>query len=274
MSDQTMESTDNPAEGDTPEYVQQMVDRAEGKTPAADKGEDGETLLAGKYKSVEDLEKGYQELQKMLGSRSTEETAESEETTSEDDSTEETDADSADLPERKAEEAESDTGEIDFEKYTKSIVENGALTDDDYKELEGQGYSRAMVDTYVAGLKSLQTSRAQAAVEAVGSQEEFQKVREWASGLPEAEYNAVQKAITGAQSAEEVAVVYGMLAARYRKANPGEPELVTGSGGPPASATGFASRTQMSEAINDPRYETDPAYRKDVEAKIAKSNFL
>ena len=36
----------------------------------------------------------------------------------------------------------------------------------------------------------------------------------------------------------------------------------------------FESTAQVIEAMNDPRYQNDPAYRKKVEQKIARSNVL
>ena len=40
------------------------------------------------------------------------------------------------------------------------------------------------------------------------------------------------------------------------------------------SADAFESVAQITEAMNDPRYATDPAFRKKVEDKIARSTAL
>lgn len=283
MSGETTTTSTEGLGGDSPEHIQAMVDRADGKTPpASDPADGGEGLLAGKFKTPEELEKGYLELQKAFSSRSTDDTAGSDEGADNGESEggdgeSAAEPTSADLPDRTEEGAEGDAEGIDFSKYAQSFADNGgSLTDDDYKELqEKHNLPKDVVDVYVRGLQTLQTDRTQAAVNAVGSSEEFEKVRNWASeNLSEKEYTSVQNAIRNAQTAEDVGVVYGMLAQRYRVANPSEPALLTGDGGAPASTPGFASRTQMSEAINDPRYEKDPAYRKEVEAKIAKSKFL
>lgn len=261
--------------GDSPEYIAEMTARAEGKEPVKAEEAVGTTeaeqLLAGKYKSVEELEKGYQELQKAFSSRQKEESeSESTESTPEGDP-------NVDLPERQpeAEEAQGeDLDSIDFEKYTNSIAENGALTEDDYKELaEKHKLPKAVVDTYVSGLQAEVATRVDAAVKAVGSEEEFNTVRQWAAqSLSEDEFNATQRAIQNAQSAADLSVIYGMLATKYRNANPSEPQLLTGTGNTGPSKAGFRSRAEMSAAINDPRYKKDTAYRNDVEQKIRNSD--
>ena len=253
--------------GDSEEYIKEMVDRAEGKKPEAPaEPAEEEKLFAGKYKSIEDLEKGYLELQKAYSGRSKDDPpAEPEGKTEE----------SMELPPKnEGEEAVPDG--IDFEKYTKSFVENGRLTEEDYAELaEKHKLPKAVVDVYVAGLQAEMSNRASAAVKAVGSQEEFEAVRQWASNsLSDAEYEATQNAIRNARSAEELGVIYGNLAYRYRQANPGEPSLVAGNAPVAPAVAGYRSRAEMTKAINDPRYQEDEGYRAEVERKIARSNFI
>ena len=121
-----------------------------------------EQLLAGKYKSAEDLEQAYIELQKKLGEEKSEDT----ETTT----TEETKAE-----ETKDEEAlYLEDGTVDYEKVNDAygsqlgeIFKNsdvdpwkisehfhaneGTITDEMYTQLEGAGLSRGSIDAYLAG---------------------------------------------------------------------------------------------------------------------------
>ena len=63
------------------------------------------------------------------------------------------------------------------------------------------------------------------------------------------------------------------LHARYVAANGAEPALVTGA---TAGQSGdvFSSTAQLVEAMRDPRYAADPAYRATVEAKLARSSIF
>ena len=53
-------------------------------------------------------------------------------------------------------------------------------------------------------------------------------------------------------------------------ANPKQPSLFEGTSDT-VSKDAFASVAQVTEAMNDPRHEKDPAYRKMVEDKISRS---
>ena len=49
--------------------------------------------------------------------------------------------------------------------------------------------------------------------------------------------------------------------------------MVTGKA-PQAQPNGFRSQAELVAAMNDKRYDTDPAYRQDVIAKLEQSNNL
>ena len=56
----------------------------------------------------------------------------------------------------------------------------------------------------------------------------------------------------------------------YMMGNGFEPKL-TGGRAPTQEVQGFRSRYEYQTAMNDPRYDSDPAFRKDVERKVAVS---
>jgi hypothetical protein len=58
----------------------------------------------------------------------------------------------------------------------------------------------------------------------------------------------------------------------FTKANGSDENLINGNGNVTDSVDVFESRAQQSEAINDPRYNRDPAYRARVMAKVGRSN--
>ena len=61
------------------------------------------------------------------------------------------------------------------------------------------------------------------------------------------------------------------LAAKYNDSNGVEGQLLTGK---PAKSKGdeFRSQAEVVRAMNDPRYENDPAYRQDIYNKLERSN--
>ena len=60
---------------------------------------------------------------------------------------------------------------------------------------------------------------------------------------------------------------------RYRNAEGYEAPLVSGRKAAPA-VKGYRSNAELARDIADPRYSTDPAFRADVEAKLARSQNL
>ena len=64
------------------------------------------------------------------------------------------------------------------------------------------------------------------------------------------------------------------LASRWGGAEPKAAPLLQGNTGSINASGAFRSLAQVTEAMRDPRYTKDPAYRKDVEARLANSNVL
>ena len=105
----------------------------------------------------------------------------------------------------------------------------------------------------------------------VGGEEQFQAMVEWAkANLSKAEIEAYNRAV----ESNDLTVVENAvlsLAYRYQREVGRDPKLL---GGGNASGSGFQSVAQLIEAMKDPRYEKDPAYRREVEQRLARSNIL
>ena len=95
---------------------------------------------------------------------------------------------------------------------------------------------------------------------------------EWASeNWSDAEVKAFDAAMKGVDDAAISLAVRG-LKADYQGANPTDPNLLTGDAGNVGTGgTSYASKAEMTAAMSDPRYATDPAYRKEVERAIERS---
>ena len=107
-----------------------LVTETQGQEPAK---------FAGKYESVEELEKGYLELQKKNSSQ--------EEPTQEvSDSTEEATPTSASEVYGEYIGSRLDEAGVDYQGMNTKWQETGKLDDDDYTALEGAGFSKDMVE--------------------------------------------------------------------------------------------------------------------------------
>jgi hypothetical protein len=128
--------------------------------------EDGtpqEELIAGKFKSQEDLLAAYQELEKKMGQPKEEPQQ----------------VESADTQDSQSETAE--TGSFDATKFEQEFVANGSLSDDSYAELQKAGFSRDQVDAYIRGQQAYASSIQTDIYSSVGGQESYVELINWAS---------------------------------------------------------------------------------------------
>jgi len=127
--------------------------------------EDGtpkEELIAGKFKSQDDLVKAYEELQKKLGQPK-----------------EETQA----APEAEPQDTETSADQVNFStvEYEQEFAANGSLSDKSYADLEAKGFTRTQVDAYIKGQQAYATSLRSEIYNSVGGEESYTQLIRWAS---------------------------------------------------------------------------------------------
>lgn len=149
------------------------------------------------------------------------------------------------------------------------LTSTGQLSEDSYAKLEKAGVDREFLDTFIAGRQALAAQFESEVLSPVGGREAYDAMVEWAAAsLTPAQIAAHNKAVNG--SKEEAQIAIAALQARYVQHNGKMPDLVKGDGGA-SGESAFRSVEEHKAAIRDPRYKTDPAYRKDVEAKLSRS---
>lgn len=152
---------------------------------------------------------------------------------------------------------------------TARFEETGELSEDDYAKLE-KVVPREIIDSYLEAMAIAQASIARQVVEYAGGQERLNSLMTWASkNLSQGEkdkYNTLLRS-------RDWSVALDALAAKKAASSPtrDEPNLLAGTGR--GGVAGFASEAEMTKAIQDPRYKSDPAYRESVRAKIIASPF-
>lgn len=215
-----------------------------------------ETMLAGKYKNAEELEAAYIELQKKLGAPK--DSGETEETTESEEESEETSADSS-LFDRLYEESKGEFSEETLKQIAEAKPQDLAKMYLDYRYNNTQ--EKSTISEADAG--SLKNS--------VGGEESYSKMLEWATdNLSEQEismYDSVMDAgNTGAAYFAMQALSY-----RYKDSVGVEGNLLQGKAAA-NNTRGFKSQAEVVTAMQDPRYDRDPAYRQEVMAKLESSN--
>ena len=255
-------------EENSPELTPEEQDSLQlGEKMAEEQGE----LLAGKYKNAEDLEKAYIELQKKLGDKDglQEEGQETEEVTSEKEEAE---------PEPEVSSAETLMMSANDEYYSNGN-KLSPETIEKFSELSSQDLVKAYMDIQAKNPQALQqqeeldvsSSEINRIQNSVGGAEKYNQLVTWAGeNLKENEIKAFDDVVSTGNSA---AIQLGVdaLKSKYEAANGYEGRMLQGKAADNRGDV-FRSQAQLVQAMADPRYDNDPAYRQDVIAKLERSD--
>ena len=215
--------------------------------------EQQENLLAGKYKNAQDLESAYLELQKKLGEGDVE-------------------PEEGDMEE--AEEFESSPATDMIASASEEFAELGEISPETRDALAEMS-SEELLDAYMsmqqppsADLTDADVSELKASV---GGEQAYEQITGWAAeSLSDVELEAFNSTIDGGSLAQIQMIMAG-LQARYQAENGYEGTQLQGK--PPSnSGDVFRSQAEVVQAINDPRYDRDPAYRNDILMKLERSD--
>jgi hypothetical protein len=211
-----------------------------------------EDLILGKFKSQEDLAEAYENLEKKLGEK------QSEEQPTETEDKGDTDSETNDVSNA-------------IEDAAIAYAENGELSEANYKELEKLNITKDIVDTYIKGQEAMIAAEEIEIANSIGGQENYEAMAEWASNnLPAEEINSFEEIVVGSNNKEAAKMAVKGLYARFLSEGGQQPSIRQGqtSG---AAVQPFQSNAQVVEAMRDKRYENDPAYREEVERRLAVS---
>ena len=226
-----------------------------------------EQVYAGKYKSAQELEKAYIELQAKLGEKK-----------------EETETETASAEEQPEDTPKMSEGATLITDASKEYYDNGNKLSPEtmakFSSMSSQDLLKAYME--VSENPEFQAQQGQPPAEittsqineiknSAGGEQKYAQIINWAkSNLSEQKITAFDEVVnTGSVQAIQLAV--SGLKAEYDNANGVEGRMVTGKTAP-NSGDVFRSQQELVAAMNDPRYDRDPAYRQDVVEKLDRSN--
>ena len=227
-----------------------------------------EQLLAGKYKSAEDLEQAYLSLQKKLGQEEETDYEESDEGYEEEEGSDEEvseDAPAVSLINEASEEYYANDGQLSEETISKFSEMSSQDLVNAYLEIQANNPQapQQSVELSEAQVNSVQNS--------AGGEANYNRIVQWAaSNLPDNQIDAFDSVVDSGNPAA-ISIAFQGLQSQYNEANGYEGRMLQGK---PASSSGdiYRSQAELVAAMGDPRYETDPAYRADVISKLEQSD--
>ena len=215
-------------------------------------------LLAGKFKDAEDLEKGYIELQKKLGEPKEDAEEQQEVETVED---------------TKEDDKESEVDATFLDKLWDES--NDEFSQETLKELEGmkpQDLAQMHLEYRAKTQPTPLNDEAVNSLQGVaGGKEGYDTMIEWAQqNLQEQEIKMYD---TVMDRGDPLACFFAVQALknRFDDASGVDGEMLTGKA-PVNKGDVYRSQAEVVRAMNDPKYENDPAYRQDVYSKLERSN--
>jgi hypothetical protein len=217
-----------------------------------------EGLLAGKYKDAQELESAYQELEKKLGEKSDKV---SEEPEPETETKDEVPKESENILDQLWEEGNNNklTKET-FEKLEKMSPVDVAKMAMEARSKQQEPQAREFTDQDVQQIHGL-----------VGGQENYNNMMSWAQqNVPEQEVNMYDAVM---ELGNPLAAYFAVqaLALKYQDQSGRDGQMITGKA-PKATSDVFNSQAELIRAMEDDRYNDDPAYRQEIQAKLERSN--
>ena len=207
--------------------------------------------LAGKFESAEQLEKAYLELQQKMGQGSE-------------------DAPEAEAPEEEVQESDPDFLAQAMNEYR----ENGKLSDEAIAQLDEMSYEDIfdrMQQAEPAQAEDLTQEEMQAIKGYVGGDEQYAALMDWAGQTLDQNYVQAFDDLVQNGSARAIQLAVRGLMAEYENHNGYEGRMLTGKAATETPDV-FRSQAEVVQAMDDPRYDSDPAYRNDVFEKLGRSN--
>ena len=236
--------------------------------------ESQDQLLAGKYKTAEELEKAYGELQKKLGEKGSEDS----EATGESDDTPESKEETEEKEEAKETSPAVELINEASTEYWENDQKLSSETIDKFKSLSTDQLLNAYLEVQKgapnpneSSVPDLTEADINVVKNSVGGEAEYGKIVSWAKdNMPDADSKAFDDLVsTGNVGAIRLAAQG--LQAKYNDANGYEGRMLSGKS-PKTSEDTFRSQAELVRAMSDPRYDDDPAYRQDVIAKLDRSD--
>ena len=220
-----------------------------------------EGLLAGKYKSAEELEKAYKELEAKLGDKPEQATPEPEPEPT-------TLSDNASVITSASDEYYQNDGKLSAETLQKFSGMSSQDLVNAYLEVTKSPDWQAAPPAEVSDISDAQINQVK---NSAGGEAAYQNMVQWAGSNLDAKSIEAFDQIINTGSLDAINFAVKGLKSQYDAANGVEGTMVQGKAAPNRGDV-FRSQAELVAAMSDRRYDNDPAYRQDVIEKLDRSD--
>lgn len=214
----------------------QVTDSQQQKPPVADPNRPA--WLPEKFKSAEEMAKAYGELEAKQGKPPETPKAPTQD---------------------EAVKLVADAG-LDMAKLASEYAEKGALSAETMTTLAAKGITQEHVKQFVEGQQAKAANLMKTFSEVVGGEDTLKSLLDWAkTGLSAEEIAAYNSAIDTNEAAAQT-YLRGMHA-KYVASQGQDPKLISAEPVTSKGVAPFNSNVELTDAMSDPRYRKDPAFR-------------
>ena len=165
--------------------------------------------------------------------------------------------------------------EEDMMPFTAEFEQTGDLSETSRDAIAQRGIPREMVDRYVEGMQAQTQMEMMSVYNSVGGEDTYNSMMQWAAeNMDETSIDTFNRIVMGGDTNSVMFAVNSVRNQWEAAGNSPRPELLQGSTGHQGASEAFQSLAQVTEAMKDPRYKTDPAYRRSIENRLSQSQVL
>jgi hypothetical protein len=162
---------------------------------------------------------------------------------------------------------------VDWDALSKEMDTNGELSQESLAALDKAGYPKSVVDAYLNGVQALADKFVSQVKTFAGGEEEFARMQQFLATCPASEVNAFNSLIERGDLGQIQLAIQGIKAQMTQKFGTANPTVMT-NGGVAGTPSGYTSTREMVKDMNDPRYQVDPAFTREVYNKIKNSTLF
>ena len=162
---------------------------------------------------------------------------------------------------------------LDFDALADEYDKTGSLSADSLAALEKAGYPKQMVDAYLAGLDAMADRFVGEVVKMAGGEDSYKALAQYLQTQPKNVIDGFNAALQSGSMAQIQLAIGGIQAAMTKQYGTANPSVMAGQQGRGA-AQGYQTTAEMTKDMSDPRYQTDPAFTKEVYRKLQNSSIF
>lgn len=162
---------------------------------------------------------------------------------------------------------------VDFDAVSKEYETTGALSPETLSKLEEAGYPKSVVDAYLNGIDAMTERFVSKVKDMAGGEEGYNNLASFLRSQPQSTIDAFNASIQTGNLNQIQLAIDGIKAQMVRTYGTANPTVMTGAQGA-GEPQGYTNVSQMTKDMADPRYQTDPAFTREVARKVANATFF